>query len=716
LIASKLLDEAENDPKSRANVTKLNTAIAYFSDVLKEQGIDCSINNEIVNIEDEEASVPFIVISPDGDHYLNKFAATMNELKVDLVFHPYSLIDNEAAAMFEPGEDKGTRSRMVISREFIEEYGGSDKMSIKHEMRHFLSYILAVMGYDSIYAGEIRFKVERLDNKAYKAGFVLDELPAWSEDIYESARRFNASFKKLYLGFHPEIGTIASELRTYLNNNAAYSALDAVETKKQIMNFIYFYADGIDNTEGRISKLDDLLNYFYLPQDKNKKDLMREKILALANRDLMFETEEEIKNNPSATYYDPIALGKRLSDIDFILRSISSSSNIMDKLSSSIESSLNSILSRKGTLSYTTKTKPGYKLSIKYTTGMIINYKWSNNSITNKKVHLFEVEGANNISSYKVKITARDENEDLKEVLFKRVEEQIAISKIYNEKNQKILSEAKSYIDAITPSEDKNLSPKELALLMKEKMPQILEMTKELSDINKDSFSNDIDLKEVIPVWRKYIESLEPKESTAKKVTKVKKNTKVNKPKNNNDDDTQFCEVDFSNPKKVNVFNKVLKTNKNTAPAVMLELSAYLGGSTASYEEQVDLLLKNIAENDLKLGDAELDLLFGKKDEMGERAGGLIDLWMDAPDEGNNRYYIALAGASAYGDHSSERSIARSVTRAYSISGLINLPSADIVYELQTKDLVPMNIDKDLMIRRIDAIKLVSPKTRSVSR
>lgn len=716
LIASKLLDEAEEDPTNRTNASKLNTAVAYFADVLKEQGINCSIGHEDATIDNEEVSVPYILVSPEGSHYLNKFASSMGDLNVDLVFNPYSLIDNEASAMFEPGGEESsdnTRSRMSLSREFIEEYGGTDKMTVKHEMRHFLSYILAAMGYDSIYAAEIRFKIDKLDNKAYKAGFVLDELPAWGEDIYEYTRRLKTSFKKFYLGFHPEVGQIALELRSYLNDHIAESDLDALDTKKQIMDFIYFYADGIENTEGRVKKLEGLLNSFYLPKDKKLKNDMKNKILGLANRDLMAETDLLIKDG-KASFYDPMAMGKRLSELDFVIRSISAASVIMDKLSTTAENSLHFVLSRKDTMSYGCKTKPGYKLSFKYTTGMTINYKLSTNSVTNNKVHMYEVETNSNISSYKVKITANGDNENIKEVLFNRLQEQIDIARKYNEHNKRVINKAKEYQELFKSSEDRNLSAKDIAVILRDKVNEMIETAKDLSRINKESFSNGLDINDAIPAWRKYVESIGGGKNSIEELP-LKKNTKVDKTnKGGNDpDDTQYCEFDFNNSKKTSMIDK-LNMNKTEAD-IMTELSAYLGTPNLEYKEQIDLFLKDLA-GPSGLGEAEADLLFGAKNEMGERSGGLFNYWAKDPASEGNWIYIALTGALAYESLSNERNISRTIIKAYTMSGLMSMPTSEIVRELESRDLMPKQMGLELMTIKIDAIKLFTSKTRTITR
>ena len=379
-LASKLMDEAEQDPDNELNIKKINTAIAYLEEALKNMKINCKKITETEIINGERVNKSYLLILTEGDHMLNKFANSMKKLDVELVFDPHYLVKAGAAASFEEPYQDDTRSTINISREFIENQGVKDKLTIRHETRHLLSYLLKALGYDSIFNAKIVFS-EKSNKPLYRNGFNFDEIAAWSEDIYGLTRKFNQEFTKSYLGFHTEVKDILNGLDVYLEKKGL--AQDAIYRLilQRFSSIIFSYANERPTTQNEIKKIERL---FRMLSDDNEEELVniKNKILNLSNRNLIVETHNIMNNNLLIDYYDVANDITRRE----LIREIYTATQTLDDLISEAQDTMDAIEARCRSMSFETVKKEGYQKTWKYTSGIIISYKSNINPITKNKI------------------------------------------------------------------------------------------------------------------------------------------------------------------------------------------------------------------------------------------------------------------------------------------------------------------------------------------
>ena len=699
-LATKLMDEAEQDPDSKMNTTKINTAVLYLEEALKGHRVNCEHLSLSENINGEEFRKIYLLISPIGEHRLNRFANSMYKLGVDVIFDPHYLISKKAIASFDEANGNRGKAVMNLSREFIEDQGGSDKLSIRHETRHLLTSILEAMGYDSIFISSLSFENDN-NISSYKDGFRLDEIAAWSEDVYGYTRKLEAEFIKAYVGFHPDIKNILHDLDVYSKEKNISEDPLCVLIRNEIANIVYSYSKGRPTTEADIKKINKLLKFFYLDSDQEKVEITKSKIVNLSNRDLTIETYR-ILEGLVIDYYDAANSRK----INELIQSIWEAAHVLKGLTTKTIEALDSIEARSRSISFLTSTRKGYQKTWKYTSGLLINYRVENNSITGNKVHVFIVLDEARNNTYRVKIATEKEYEDPREMLFMRMWEQVQTSKKIQDNNILLIHKIEDYVKTVKMSKENKITPQEKIKIRRELVKELLEYSKKINNINKEVFSSDISVKEAISTWKDYQSNIiEPVKEIPKTIIPQNETT---------EDDDQFCQYGFDNIDRLSTKGLTLKNKMIKSEDAEALLDGYLKAGTKTYQEKIELLFQKILNEGAKIGDAEIDLFFGDQNLAGERAGGLFNYWKQNPDYEENWMYIALIGALVSESHYGERDITLTVYKAYFDAGIIYKPTDIIKSELE-KSLTLSGIRTESVVLKIEATK-ISSKTSLVKK
>ncbi len=170
----------------------INSLIKIVYGSLKEQGVNCKIIERKEKGNNGVETIPLILISTSGEHYLNKLSRSMSRLGIEITFDIDQLLTTNSKAVFSWGEDNALITRINLSTSFIESMGSDDKASLRHETRHFLFHVLRIFGYDSIYSGWIE---DNSNSEYYKKSFYLEEIPINIEDLYTHAKKLEVSEK-----------------------------------------------------------------------------------------------------------------------------------------------------------------------------------------------------------------------------------------------------------------------------------------------------------------------------------------------------------------------------------------------------------------------------------------------------------------------------------------------------------------------------------------
>lgn len=153
---------------------------------------------------------------------------------------------------------------------------------------------------------------------------------------------------------------------------------------------------------------------------------------------------------------------------------------------------------------------------------------------------------------------------------------------------------------------------------------------------------------------------------------------------------------------------KLIYDNTMKVGRVISMLSKYnFGWDSSDFDEQMNAAIsKMVLFDEYKIGDKELDLFFGEKNEFGVRAGGIFDYCIENISEGNNWAYAALIGVLCYesSDLRSERYITRTIIKGFRDTGIINLDSWLITEKLKTNKYVLPGLKPQFM-RTLDIIK-----------
>ncbi len=675
-LASKLMDEAEQDPNNEANIKKINTAIAYLEEALKDMKINCKKISETERINGNEVSKSYILILPTGEHKLNRFANGMKKFDVELVFDPHYLISKKAIASFEEPYQDDTQSTINVSREFIENQGIKDKLSVRHEIRHLLSYILKALGYDSLFNARITFDKES-EKTLYKKGFNLDEIAAWSEDVYGLTRRFNQEFTKSYLGFHPEVKDILHSLDLYLKKKGLAQDPLYRMILQRLSTIIFSYANNKPTTKEGLKKIESL---FRMLSDYNEEELIniKNKILNLSNRNLVAETENIADLSLLIDYYD-VANDRTRREL---IREIYTATLTLDGLILEAQDAMDAIDARCRSTSHETTTEDGYQRTWKYTSNIVINYKSYRNKTTNNNVHHFVVSDEANLKIYRVSITSDKELEDPRELLFTRMWEQTQLFNKIKQNNKIIMSRIEEYVKDINQLKQKKETVQEKAKPRKDLLEDILEYSKIMSGVCKENFSSDIMVRYLIEEWKYHISLIEKEKEQRAQAENIQTtevpNTNTNT-NTNTDIDDQFCEYGFDNITKMSIKDldndilevKIPSISNSDVQTIMKD---YTKTQVSDYEELLNLVFKKLSEQKElnNIGKEEKNLLFGKKNELGNRTGGLYNYWMQNKDEGENWIYIAVTGAVIYEKMAKEEEIADIIHRSYIEIGILN--------------------------------------------
>ncbi len=153
---------------------------------------------------------------------------------------------------------------------------------------------------------------------------------------------------------------------------------------------------------------------------------------------------------------------------------------------------------------------------------------------------------------------------------------------------------------------------------------------------------------------------------------------------------------------------KIMKETTINKENILSILSEYnYGFDSQDFEEQMDAAISrmNILD-EYKIGDKELKLFFGEKNEFGVRTGGVFDYCLDNLEEGNNMSYMALIGVLCYQDQyvRSERYISTTIINGYKKSGLMTLESWLLAEKLKVKEFIIPGTRVEF-IKTIDLIK-----------
>ncbi|HOW17322.1 MAG TPA: hypothetical protein PK443_06365, partial [bacterium] len=276
-----------------------------------------------------------------------------------------------------------------------------------------------------------------------------------------------------------------------------------------------------------------------------------------------------------------------------------------------------------------------------------------------------------NLKVYRTIIASEKELEDPRELFFTRMWEQTQLFNKIKEKNKIIISRIEEYTNDIKKLVEKKGTVQEKAKLRRDFLYDILENSKIISGLCKENFSDEITISDLIKEWKSNIESTEQvKEITPNEPPITNTNTNT---------DDQFCEYGFDNITKMsirdmnsNIFETIIPNISSSDVKTIMDYYTNTQGN--DYETLLDLVFKKLSEQKEldKIGSAEKDLLFGKKDAIGNRTGGLYSYWMQNKNEGENWIYIAVTGAVIYEKMAREKEIAHIIHRSYIEIGILN--------------------------------------------
>lgn len=664
-----IFDQGED---TKLSIEDIGTILSIVRSTLKGKGVNCEIVKKKRPTKTSYEIIPVLIISIDGDHYLNKLARSMSELGVELSLDPHFTMEKFGRAAFSWNEANRTNTNIILSHAFIESLGANDKIALKHETRHFLIHILRALGHDSLFIGEIN---DRKENKgvreAYGGSFHIDEIPIHAEDIYSQAKKISTDLSKLYLGFHPEVKQIITMLRK-LSRSASNNNVEA-----KLINFIYAYSNNTKDKEVMAEKLNTLLENSYDLSSQDIEDISK-KALALANRDLVSEASEYLMK-PGASHYDQTSFATNFKDqiltpITSMFKSVSVTSKLVNRAIHTIEL-VNDLRNYPAFYAaeleswcYSKNQKPSY-----------LNHENNYSSLSRNRVHTFNAFTEDNTGvmvRYITTIATDDQDAVPQDLFFNRTTEQLHILEQYKEGLKKIEIIDSEYRELFSTDNEKRAYIRmnaSLLELIRSKMLEITKISSDIREIKNSSVPDGLDVKERIISWKAYISG----------------------------------QRDLIKPKEIIRGSNNTNLNKST---YIQKTETYLSIS----DQEREALFKKIYEQDLQLKEEDLDLLFGEKDEAGERKGGVFNYWHQNLDKGDNWMYIALTGSLAYDtEGANERTILNFIYKAYVDAGLVNRPADLMIKDLNEKGLLTEK-STEVVLRNMVRIKDMAPTTKEV--
>jgi hypothetical protein len=169
--------------------------------------------------------MPVLMITPEGEHRINRFAAFLKSMDVKLCYNPQLLFHDNSAASFLP-------SARVLNMAHMDAAGiNKNKQNNIHEMIHSFFNTLWAMGIESDLMGVISAKTGVISQTyagKYNDNLWLDEIAAYLENMSSNARSAKREFKKARGVFNNYAFGAELVLKDYFEG-AEYKALGETE-------------------------------------------------------------------------------------------------------------------------------------------------------------------------------------------------------------------------------------------------------------------------------------------------------------------------------------------------------------------------------------------------------------------------------------------------------------------------------------------------------